>query len=61
MLDLIAHGAPGHAPVQLVLIWAGEIGFVWDMGRSRVGFVLLWMLSGHVQNVQNAIFEAWQH
>ena len=27
MLDLIAHGAPGHGPVHLLLISAAEIGF----------------------------------
>ena len=30
MLDLVAHGAPGHGPVHLPLITAAELGFVWD-------------------------------
>ena len=37
MLDLIAHGARGHAPVHLLLISAAEIGFVWD--GVRVGWI----------------------
>ena len=30
MLDSIAHGAPGHSLVHLLLISAAEIGFAWD-------------------------------
>ena len=30
MLDLIAHGAGGHGPVQLLLTSANELGFAWD-------------------------------
>ena len=36
-LDVIAHGARGHAPVHLLLISAAEIGFVWD--GVRVGWI----------------------
>ena len=30
LTDLIAHVAPGHGPVHLLLTSAAEIGFAWD-------------------------------
>ena len=44
MLDLIAHGAPGHGPV-LLLISASEIGFSWN-GVSKDGCWYLSLPSG---------------
>ena len=39
MLDLVAHGAPGHGPAHLLIISAAELGFVW-LGNSKAGYVL---------------------
>ena len=62
MLDLLAHGADGHGPVNLHLVSATEIGFAWDgMERGWLRAALLpGMLSEPVQHFQSAIFEAWQ-
>ena len=63
MLDLVAHGAPGHGPVHLLLISAAEIGFVCDgeqQGCIRAALPFLRMLTGPIQHFQSAILESWQ-
>ena len=61
MLDLIAHGAPGHGPVHLLSISAAEVGFVRDGEQQlwiRAALPPLRMIAGPVQHFQSAIWEA---
>ena len=55
MLDLIAHGAELHCPVQRLGLHGMDVR---KDGSEQP--CPLWMLSGPIQHFESAIFEAWQ-
>ena len=62
MLDLIFRGAQGHGPVNLLLISAAEVGFVWgaeEQGWIRVSLPPFRMMAGPIQHFRTVILEAW--